>query len=158
MEAYRLIGYQCDRDMSHIDRDRTIQGLRRDFSTLIADELRRLRASVSFDWQSQRLTVNDTLTIRTVVARCRPLGDSHGWLLRLRSLRTPDVTVIGRLSPDNRDFLDYLLLKPKNTRGLTQVTLSPGKDLIFEKYRYDDLSFLKSVVRWSKTQRARRSS
>jgi len=100
------------------------------------------------------VTVNDSLIIRAVVSRCRPLGDSHGWLLRLNSLGEPDITIIGRLAPGNSEFQDYFLLKPKNMRGLTQVTLRPGKDSIFDKYRYDDFSFLKNVIRLSKAKRA----
>jgi DNA invertase Pin-like site-specific DNA recombinase len=153
MEAYRRIGYKCDRDMSYIDRDRKVQAVRREFSVLISDELRRLRASVTFDWQSQRLTVNGSMTVRTVVTRCRSLGDSHGWLLRLSSLGSPDVTVIGRLAPGNGDFMDYFSLKPRNIGGLTQLTLRPGTESVFEKYRYDDLLFLRNVVRLSKAKK-----
>jgi hypothetical protein len=155
MEAYRRIGYEGDRDMSYIDRDRKLMAVRREFSTLIADELRRLKASVTFDWQSQRLTVNESLTVRTVVARCRSLGNSYGWVLRLNSLGNPDVTVIGRLAPGNCVFMDYFLLRPRNMRGLTQLTLRPeGGCSGFEKHRYDDLSFARNVVRWSKAEKA----
>jgi hypothetical protein len=127
--------------------------VRREFSTLIADELRRLRASVTFDWQSQRLTVNESMTVRTVVTRCRALGSSYGWVLRLSSLGNPDVTVIGRLAPDNCDFMDYFLLKPHNIRGLKQLTLHPKGESAFEKYRYGDLSFLRNVVRWTRAKK-----
>src|SRR5262249_21204248 len=146
--------YRCDRNMSYIDRDRSLQAVRRQFWTHIADELRRLRVSVTFDWQSKRLTVNDSLTIRAVVTRCRSLGNSYGWLLRLNSLWEPDVTVIGRLAPGNSDFMDYFLLSPRNMRGLTQLTLRPEGNSGFEKHRYPDLSFLRNVVRWSKAKGA----
>ncbi len=69
--AYRLIGYKCDRDMSHFDRDRKIWEVRREFPSTIADELRLLRATASYDWQSKMVTVNDSLTIRAVVSRWR---------------------------------------------------------------------------------------
>lgn len=100
------------------------------------------------------LTVNGGLTIRPVVTRCRSLGDSYGWLLRLDSPTTPDVMVIARLAPGNCDFLDYFLLKSRNTRGLKQLTIRNGNESIFEKYRYDDLSFLRTIIRLSKAKLA----
>ena len=127
--------------------------MRREFPSTVADELRRLRATASYDWQSKMVTVNDILTIRVVVSRCRPLGDAHGWLLRLSSLGKPDLTIIGRLAPGNSDFLDYFLLKPQDMHGLNQVTLRPGKDSEFDKYRYDDLSFLRKVIRLATARR-----
>ena len=65
----------------------------------------------------------------------------------------PDVTVLGRLASGKYDFMDYFLLKPRHIRGLTQLTLHPEQESIFEKYRYGDLSFLKNVIRWSKAKR-----
>jgi hypothetical protein len=153
IEAYRLIGYKCDRDMSHFDRDREIWRLRREFPIAIADELRLLRATASYDWQSKMVKVNNSLTIRAVVSRCRPLSDSHGWLLRLSSLGKPDLTIIGRLAPGNSDFLDYFLLKPQDVSGLNQVTLRPGKASAFDKFRYDNLSFLRKVIRLAMARR-----
>jgi DNA invertase Pin-like site-specific DNA recombinase len=154
LEAYRLIGHKCDRDMSYIERDRGIHEVRRDFPLFIADELRRLRAKVSFDWQAKRLTVNDSLKVRTVVTRCRTLGRSYGWLIRLNSPSNPDVMIIGRLAPGNREFLDYFFLKPRNVPGLTQLTIPAGSESILEKYRYDDLSFLTKVIRLSRLTQA----
>jgi DNA invertase Pin-like site-specific DNA recombinase len=152
-EAYRRVGYTVSRDMSYIERDRNLRDMRRDFSTRVADELCRLKATTAYDWQSKTLIVNDSLTVRMVVTRCRSLGESHGWLLRLGSAWKPDVTVIGRLAVGNSDFMDYFLLRPRNMRGLTQVTLRSDESSAFEECRYDDLSFLTNVVRWSKSRK-----
>lgn len=109
MEAYRLIGYKYRRDMSHFERDRKVWEVCLDFPVVIANELRLRKASASFDWQSKVVTVNDSLIIRAVVGRCRPLGDSHGWLLRWNSLGKPDITIIGRLAHVKSEFEDYFL-------------------------------------------------
>jgi hypothetical protein len=84
------------------------------------------------------------------------MGKSYGWLIRLTSQSKPDVVIVGRLAPGNEQFLDYYFFKPRNGRGKTQETIRPDKVTSFEKYRYDDLSFLPKLIRMSKRKRIQR--
>ncbi|HWZ30388.1 MAG TPA: recombinase family protein [Bryobacteraceae bacterium] len=158
MEAYRKIGYQPERNLAYVDRDRMLLPIRRRFTAMILDGLRRLGVSAMQDSRTKLLQVNGNLTVRCVVARCRPLGQSHGWLLRLHSPTKADATVIARLTSGNEELFDYFCLPRQESRRLKQLTLRPRTQSNIDRYRSDDLTFLKKLARRSKAKPRRTNS
>jgi hypothetical protein len=70
-EAYRLIGYDFDRNLGHIARDRKYMMYAGGCHVRPPAPAAHRRPSPRI-----RLTVNGSIAVRTVVARCRPLGTS----------------------------------------------------------------------------------
>jgi DNA invertase Pin-like site-specific DNA recombinase len=152
VEAYRRIGFTPTRNIDHFDRDRPVRAVRRDFTTTVMNELKGLGAKVVQNSRTKLLSVNGTLTIRLVVAPCRPLRDeckSDGWLLRLYSITDADVTVFARLEAGDSEFRDYFCVPRKAMPTARQVSLRPGDEWL-SAHRFKDRSFLSKLVRHSK--------
>ena len=93
--------------MTYVERDQGLVGLRRGFTEAVMQKLGEGGASISYMSQRKLIRVNDTVTVRALVARYRLREGCWGWLFRLQSPTNADYTVIARLAPENRDFLDY---------------------------------------------------
>src|SRR5262249_300237 len=106
------------------------------------------------DSRTKLLDLDGRLKIRLVVTRCRMLGQSYEWRLRLYSPTDPDITLIARLAPGNEDYLDYFSIPRRAIRGLNLITLRPGGESIFGLYRFQDLAFLKRLGRRRRKSRA----
>ena len=160
-EAYRRIGFTPTRNIDHFDRDRAVRAVRREFTTTIMNELKGMGAKVVQNSRTKLLFFNGTLTIRLVVAPCRPLRDeckSDGWLLRLYSMTDPDATVIARLEAGNSEFRDYFCVPRKAMPTARQVSLRPGDEWFdfgilpkawLSTHNFKDRSFLRNLVRRS---------
>jgi hypothetical protein len=109
-QAYEMIGYEPTRNLTHFERDHHLKPARRNFSQLVISEFRRMGISVIQNSRTKLLILNGRLTIRVSVTRCRALGTSHGWLLRLHSPTRPDVNVIALLEPGNEKLQDYFCI------------------------------------------------
>jgi DNA invertase Pin-like site-specific DNA recombinase len=144
--AYEIIGYEPTRNLTHFERDRHLKPARRNFTQLVIDEFRRMGIPVIQDSRTKLLILNGRLRIRVSATRCRPLGKSHGWLLRLHSPTKPDVNVIARLEPGNEKLQDYFCIPGGRLRGLKQITMRPGSKSVFDQYWCGDLTFLSSLV------------
>ena len=152
IEAYKRIGYEPERNLAYVERDRKLLPIRRRFTAIILSELRRMGVSAMQDSRTKLLDLSGNMTVRCVVTRCRPLGQSHGWFLRLHSPTKPDVTVIARLASGNDEFFDYFCVPCQALRRFKQLTLRPGNESILDAYRSDDLTFLKKLARRSKAK------
>ena len=148
LEAYRRIGFAASRNMDHVERDRTVLSLRRRFTATVIAELQRTGVSIRHNSRTKFIEVDGFLTARLVVTRCRKLGASHGWLLRLHSPTKPDLIVIARLQPGNDEFLDYFCFPARTVEGLKQLTIRAGRKSVFEKHRFDDLAFLEKLAKY----------
>jgi hypothetical protein len=146
LEAYRRIGYKPPRNCSYVERDRKLLPMRRAFTASVISALTRLGVSVRNDAQTKLLVVNEKFTIRLSVARCRPVGQSQRWLLRLYSPLKPHITLIARLRPGDEEFLDYFCF-PRGTQSLTQLTVAPLNAMAVDRYRFRDLAFLDDVFK-----------
>lgn len=139
MAAYRRIGFDPDRNMNHTERDRGIRAIRQDFTAAVLKHLETMGVSAAHHNQTRLIELSDQTTIRPIVARCKTMNKSHGWILRLKSARSPDFTIIARLAPGNRQYLDYFVL-PRTTFGsMTQLTVRCDSTCQFEPYRTDTL-------------------
>ena len=144
-EAYRRLGFQPARSLSHIERDRLLLPIRREFIATVMGELTTLGASVRQAASTKLLVINENFTMRLAIARCRSERKSHRWVLRFHSPLKPDVTIIARLAPENEGILDYFCLS-WNEQGLAQMTVKPVNSAAIDAHRYTHLAFLKDVV------------
>jgi len=153
IEAYRRIGYQLSRSYSHIERDRKLLPIRREFVEAVVRELSDAGASVRRNARPKLLVIGGAITVRVMVARCRPLNHSHRWLLRLNSPLKPDISVVARLIPGNESILDYFCF-PRSAKYNRHVMLAAANSSEIDIYRFTDLTFLTDMLT-SNRERAR---
>jgi DNA invertase Pin-like site-specific DNA recombinase len=153
-EAYRRVGYDHGRRISAITLGKYLRDYRRDLLNTIVAELTSEGAAVRQDARSGLVTVNGEFTLRLTVAPCdstRPIGCR--WALRLASTMNTDITIVARMSPANDRVQDYFVV-PRTDGWTCQVTVAPEDDFVAGVYRFDDISFLKSLARRTKVKEA----
>jgi hypothetical protein len=152
VEAYRRIGYEPARGgLSFVDCFKKLVPKRRQFTQMVLGRFKEMGLPVIQDSRTKLVYLNDNMTVRFLVARCKPLESSHGWLFRLHSRVKPDELVIARLAPGNETFKDYFCIPQRALGHSKQITIVPdGSD--FDKYRHDGLTFLKKIARRSKAK------
>jgi hypothetical protein len=141
LEAYKLIGYQPTRDYSYVARDRKLLPMRKNLVAAISAVIVKAGSSVRQDARTKLLVINKKCKLRVSVARCRLIGQSQSWLLRVHSPLNPHLTVIARLAPGDSVIRDYYVF-PRETETLTQITVAPFNSVAVDRYRFKDLSFL----------------
>jgi DNA invertase Pin-like site-specific DNA recombinase len=144
-EAYRLIGYQPPRNLSYVERDRQLGPLRKRLIASVIGELDAVGAAVHQDPRTKLLVVNEGITMRVGIARCRALKRCLSWKVNLYSPLKPDFALIARLDTENRAILDYFCI-PRSERVPKQMALKPGDDRSIAGYRFDDFRFLKNIA------------
>src|SRR5258705_7002040 len=72
LEAYKRIGYQPSRSFAHIERDRKLLPIRREFVETVICELSNLGLSVRRDARAKLLVIDKAITIRVIMAPLRP--------------------------------------------------------------------------------------
>jgi DNA invertase Pin-like site-specific DNA recombinase len=140
-KAYRKIGYEPG-GFSYARTFRELQPLRSSFVERIMTELRNHGVSAFQTAQTRLIHVNQRIFVRALMARCKPLGQSFGWVLRLATPAAPDFTVIARLAADNRTVLDYFCLPHHDLGTCRQLTVRTNTPCEFDGYRHDTLGFL----------------
>jgi DNA invertase Pin-like site-specific DNA recombinase len=146
MAAYTRIGFRPRRDMEHSERDREVRLIRRAFREAVVNQLRLGGSVASYTHETGLIHLNRGITVRAIVARCNSLNRTSGWILRLRAPRNPDFTLIARLAPGNKEFLDYLLLPKGSYVETTQVKMRTGVPCRFEQHRFETLAFLDNAI------------
>lgn len=101
-EAYRRIGFQPRRSLAHVERDRMLRSIRREFVTRAVEVLKSLGASIERHRGSSFFTINETLNVRLVLARCQSSKGVNRWRLGFATPLKPDVTIFARLSTGPR--------------------------------------------------------
>ena len=152
-EAYRQIGYEHGRSIPVIELSRQVRTYRRTLLKTIVNEFIAEGAGVRTDWRSGLLTINEEFTLRLATAPCIEKLVGHRWAFRLSSTMTTDITVVARMAPGNDRVQDYFVL-PGVGQWPSQITVEPEDDLILGIYRFDDLSFLRRLVRRSSVMEA----
>ena len=147
MSAYRKIGFVPTRNMAYLERDRDLVAIRKRFTEAVILQLKETATSVFYVNQTRLIHVNDAITVRALVARYRVRENRWGWLFRLCSPTDPKYTVIARLAPGNKDFLDFYCVPRKTCGNLKQLTLCSTRDSPLDDYRFHDLEFLSRFVR-----------
>lgn len=142
LEAYRLIGYTPRRDYHYIDINRRLRALHPELVQATLAEIRTLGGTVHVDPETDLVHVNDEFTISIVLSRSMQTATGAlRWKIRLDAGLQPDVTVVVRMDPANRDALDYYLLPRLDTHT---PCLRVGEDngVSLDSYRFESLDYL----------------
>jgi DNA invertase Pin-like site-specific DNA recombinase len=152
MEAYRRIGFLSRKSVAHVERDRLLTPVRRQFVARMVDVLKGYGASVERHRGSALFTINETLNVRLVLTRCISVSGVNRWRLHFPKSLQPDVSIFARLAPGNEEILDYCCVPTrKNQPG--RITLSsltcPPRDM----QRFENLGFLLDFADFGRRRR-----
>ena len=146
-EAYRRVGYAHGRSIPVMELARKMRAYRGELLNMIATELIGEGAIVRRDLSSGLVTINDEFTLRLATAPCAgALMDGYRWVIRLTSTMSTDITVVARMTPSNDCVQDYYIL-PRTDAWSGEVTVAEESDLVAGVHRFNDISFLKALVR-----------
>lgn len=111
LRAYKLIGYEPDRDYRYIEVNAHLRAMHPGVVEQALTELRAVAASVDYDPLTGLANINKEFTASLVLVRCQQTAaGSLRWHIRLDRSRDPDVSVVARMDSDNRTIRDYLIL------------------------------------------------
>jgi DNA invertase Pin-like site-specific DNA recombinase len=113
-DVYRLIDYNAARHRQCLEACRTQLDIKVKYGALLREAFDKARSHVIFDPSIQRLRVNGAHNIDCRIAhwqKPRSENDAPRWGLWCRGRLAASWTVAVRLSENNREILDYLLLR-----------------------------------------------
>jgi hypothetical protein len=130
-----------------MERARKLRAYHGELLSAIATELTMEGAAVRRDLSSGLVTINDEFTLRLAIAPCISTSAvGHRWAIRPNSTMPTDITVVARMAPTNDRVQDYYVL-PRTDAWSGQVTVAEEDDLVAGVHRFNDISFLKTLVR-----------
>ena len=111
LRAYRLIGYEPERDYRYIEINNALRAAHPQFVEEIIGGVATQGGRVVQDPDTQLLRVNDEFTVSVVLARCQATAaGSLRWHIRLDSGLVPDITIAVRMNETNDAPRDFYLL------------------------------------------------
>ena len=141
LRAYRLIGYEPERDYRYIDINRALRQAHPEVVAEIIAGIERRDGNAVKDPETDLLWVNDEFTVSVVLARCDTTGaGSLRWRIRLDTGLVPDITIAVRMDELNQRPRDYYLL-PSIDMTLDRLRLAEQNGLGLDAYRFDTLEF-----------------
>ena len=138
-QAYKLIGYEPNRDLSFIEDNRHIRRMHPEIVAGVMKEIVALGATVRRDEESDLLIINEEVSASLIICRCSQsaMGQNR-WKLRFDAGLRPDITIAVRLAENNRDVLDYFLIPALDIED-PDIRLRDRNHVALEAYRFDDL-------------------
>lgn len=146
LRAYRLAGYEPDRDFRYVEINRD---LRRLYPQLVSDVTQRLDAvgaTVTRDATTDLLLINGEYSASMVLSRCRqtPAG-SLRWLIQLNRQFAPDITILVRMDAANQRPTDYYLL-PIMDIETPRLLLCEANGAHLDTYQFDNLEYFAELA------------
>jgi DNA invertase Pin-like site-specific DNA recombinase len=147
VRAYELIGWTPQRDYAYIEINRKLREKYPQVVNAIIDHLQSSGATVAMNPNTSVLKINAEYTVSLVLARCREThAGSHRWHIRLERSFNTDVVIVARLTPSNKDVLDYYLF-PCLDELETRIRLAPRNGVLLDVYRHDNLDLFFQLAR-----------
>ncbi len=147
VRAYRMVGYIPERDYTFLEINKQLRKLHPMIVDQIMGGIRSVDAVVTYDEETDLLTVNEEFTVSVVIARClQQVSGAYRWIIRLDTPLSPDVTVAVRMDTANSRPLDYYVLPSTDISG-EKLRLAETNGLFFDSYRFDDLDYLIDMSR-----------
>jgi DNA invertase Pin-like site-specific DNA recombinase len=141
LRAYELVGYTPDRDVQYIKINRELRQLYPAVLLAVVEGIDRAGGWTERDPKNDLLTINGEFTSSIVIVRCQTTqAGSLRWHVRLDAGLLPDLTVVIRMDPENRDPLDYYLL-PRIDLDMTRIRLAEHNGLSLDAYRFESLEY-----------------
>jgi hypothetical protein len=144
-EAYRLIGYKPQRNLSFVAAYKDLWPLRKAFTAQVVAAFERLGATANEHWRSKLVIVNDRFRFRVTVARCQTHKTTLSWKLYLKHPQRIEGNIVARLAPGNKELLDYFYI-PWRPRSAGQITVRENSFGELKQRHFHDLGFLTDLV------------
>jgi DNA invertase Pin-like site-specific DNA recombinase len=140
--AYQLIGYLPRYDFRYLEANQRLRRMHAAAVDQVLTNVAQFGGRAIRDSQTDLLTINGEFTSSIVVARCTTTAaGSWRWNLRLDTALRPDITVALRMTPENREPLDYYLLPQIDIRA-ARLRLADRNGVSLDAYRFDSLDAL----------------
>ncbi|MEW6437758.1 MAG: recombinase family protein [Pseudomonadota bacterium] len=144
--AYKLVGYQPDRDYRFVEENRELRRLYPYLVQEVVAGIQDVGGHAFFDLETDLLTVNEEFTASVVIARCvQPTVGRPRWRIRFDAELAPDIIIAIRMDQSNRRRRDYYLLPRIDMTG-SNVRLRERNGLSLDGYRFDNLDFLYALA------------
>ncbi|MBF0423250.1 MAG: recombinase family protein [Magnetococcales bacterium] len=154
LRAYRLVGYNPDRDYRYIEINRQLRRLHPEAVARMVAGIEGIGGAVKHDPVTDLLTVNREFTVSMVIARHREtLTGMSRWFIRFDTGLCPDISVVARMAPGNEAIRDYYLL-PALLFDRKPLRLEDINGAFLDAFRFDDLSFLFALAHRVRLQEA----
>jgi len=154
IRAYRLVGFEPDRDYAYIEINRYLRRLHPKIVDNMVGQMRDLGGTVERDKNTDLVRVNAEFTVSLVISRClRTDAGSYRWNIRMDSGLAPDITVAARMDGANRRVLDYYLL-PTIDMMEPKIRLAEENGVHLDIYRFDDLEYMFGMAKRAKLREA----
>lgn len=145
LQAYKLAGFEPDRDYRYIEINRELRTL---YPQLVADITSRLDAAgatVTRDATTDLLLINGEFSASMVLSRCRqtPAGALR-WLIQINQRLAPDITILVRMNPENSEPADYYLL-PIMDIETPRLLLCETNGAHLDTYQFDNLDYFAAI-------------
>ncbi len=152
LRAYRLAGYDPDRDYRYVEINRDLRIL---YPQLVSDVMRRLDAvgaTVTRDATTDLLLINGQYSATMVLSRCRqtPAG-SLRWLIHINERLAPDITILVRMDSANQRPADYYLL-PIMDLDTPRLLLCEANGAHLDTYQFDNLDYFAAMAKRRKIE------
>lgn len=142
VRAYKLIGFEPDRDYRFLEINRFLRELHQDAINSAIENLINIGADVQLNEDKNLLVINKLFTASMVIGRCNTLKNGHyRWKIRFDTILNPDVTIAVRMNHDNKEILDYYLL-PALDFKMPDLKLDEQNSNLLDSYRFDSLDYL----------------
>ena len=146
LRAYRLIGYEPDRDYSYIEINRALRQAHPQHRGRDHRRHRRHGGSAVQDPDTDLVRVNDEFTVSIVLARCTATAaGSLRWRIRLDTGLVPDITIAVRMDEVNEAPRDYYVL-PSIDMTFGKLKFAEQNGLALDAYRFDTLDFFYALA------------
>ncbi|MDX1928487.1 MAG: recombinase family protein, partial [Pirellulaceae bacterium] len=147
LQAYRLAGYQPDRDYDYIAINHKMHEM---YPALVGDVIARLGsvgASVTQDSDSDLLLINGEYSASMVLSRCRQTkAGSFRWLVNIEQAVAPDITILVRMDAQNESASDYYLL-PIMDISTPRLMLCDSNGAHLDTYQFDSLEYFTTLAK-----------
>ena len=139
LRAYRLIGYEPERDYRYIEINKALRAANPQVVAEIIEGVAAQGGRVVQAPDTQVLRVNDEFTVSVVLARCQATAaGSLRWHIRLDTGLVPDITIAVRMNETNDAARDFYLL-PSIDMTDAQLKMAEQNGLWLDAYRTETL-------------------
>lgn len=145
--AYQLVGWNPERDFAYVETNRLVRSIQASLVESILEQIRATGSEIQLDRDSGLFEINRTFTASLVLARCQQRSEnSFRWRVRFDTSLLPDISIVARLQPGNREVLDYYLF-PKIDVLWDRLRLQPENGVALDLYRFENLRFFENLAR-----------
>jgi hypothetical protein len=139
LRAYRLIGYEPERDYRYIEINKALRAAHPQIVEEIVEGVAAQGGCAVQALDTQLLRMNDEFTVSVVLARCQATAaGSLRWHIRLDTGLVPDITIAVRMNETNDAPRDFYLL-PSIDMTDARLKMAEQNGLWLDAYRTETL-------------------